>query len=86
MFFIDDDETEILQRREDRAPGADDNPRPASIDLVPLVVPFALGLMAVQNRHRFLRLAEPALKSLNCLRRERNLRDENDRGFAADQR
>ena len=42
MLFIDDDQSEILQRREDGAARANDNPRPARVDLVPLIVTLAM--------------------------------------------
>ena len=52
VFFIDDDQAEILQRRENGAARADDDPRAAGMNLVPFIVPFAFGQMAVQNRDR----------------------------------
>ena len=43
VFFIDDNQPEIFQRREHRAAGADDDARAAGMDFVPFIVPFALG-------------------------------------------
>src|SRR6266581_7648706 len=42
VFFIDDDEPEVFERCEDRAARPDGNPRPAGMNLVPLVVALAL--------------------------------------------
>ena len=74
VLFIDDDESEIFQRREDGAPRAHHDPGAAGVDLVPFIVPLAFRQMAVQNRDRILRLGEAALETLDGLRRERNLR------------
>ncbi len=52
VFFIDDDESEVFERREDGAAGADDDARPAGLNLVPFVVPFAFRELAVQDRDR----------------------------------
>ena len=41
VFFIDDDQPEIFQRREDRAARADDDARASRLNLVPFVVAFA---------------------------------------------
>ena len=43
VFFIDDDEAEIFERREDRAARADDDARAAGMNLVPFIVPLAFG-------------------------------------------
>ncbi len=50
VFFIDDDESEVFERREDGAACADDDARPARLNLVPLVVPLAFREPAVQDR------------------------------------
>ena len=83
MLFIDDDQPEILERREDGAARADDDPRAARLNLVPFIVPLAFGQMAVQDRDHLLRLGEAALESLDRLRRERNFRNEHDGRFPA---
>ena len=49
VLLIHDDEAEVLQRREDGAARADDDVGAAFADLVPFVVPFAVGEMAVQH-------------------------------------
>ena len=41
MFFVDNDEAEILERREDRAASTDYNARPTRVDLVPFIVALA---------------------------------------------
>ena len=43
VFFIDDDQSEVFERRENRAARADHDAGPAGMDLVPFVVPFAFG-------------------------------------------
>ena len=55
VFFIDHDEAEIFQRRENRAARADDDARAAGMNLVPFIVPLAFGQMAVQDRDHVLR-------------------------------
>ena len=52
VFFIDNDESEILQRREHRAARADHDARATGMNLVPFIVAFAFGQMTVQNRDR----------------------------------
>ena len=48
------------------------------MNLVPLVVTLSFGKMTMQHSDRILRFGEPALEAFDCLRRQRNLRDEND--------
>src|SRR6202011_5748288 len=48
MFFIDNDESEVLQGREDRAARADHNSGASGMELVPFVVALAFRSMAVQ--------------------------------------
>ena len=52
--------------------------RAAGMNLVPFIVPLAFGQMAVQHRDCVLRFGETALEAFDRLRRERNLRNEND--------
>ena len=86
MFFVDHDEPEILQRREHRAARADDDARATGMNLVPFVVAFALGQMAVQNGDCLLRLGKPAFETFDGLRRQRNFGHENNCGASAVQR
>ena len=83
VFFIDDDEAEILERREDCAARADDDAGAAGVELVPFVVPLAFGEMAVKNGDHIRVVGEAALEALDGLRSERDFRHENDRAFAA---
>jgi hypothetical protein len=43
VFFIDDNKSQVFQRREDRAACADYDARAAGMDFVPFIVSFALG-------------------------------------------
>src|SRR5207237_480225 len=43
VFFIHNDEPEFFERCEDRAARPDGNPRPAGMNLVPLIVALAFG-------------------------------------------
>ena len=83
VFFIDHDEAEIFERRENRAAGADDDAGAAGMELVPFVVPFAFGKMTVQDRNHVRLRGEATLESFDRLRGERDFRDEDDRGLAA---
>ena len=83
VFFIDNDESKLLEWREHRAAGTDHDPRPPGMDLVPFIVALAFGQMTVQNGNDFVQLGKTAFEALDCLGGERNFRDENDRTFAA---
>ncbi len=69
VFFIDHDEPEIFQRRENRAARADYNTRTAGMNFVPFIVAFALGQMTVQHRDRILRFGKTSLETFDRLRR-----------------
>ena len=86
VFFIDHDESEIFERRENRAARADHDPRAAGMNLVPFIVPLAFRQMAVQDRDHVRLRGEAALEALDGLRRERDFRDEHDRRLAARER
>ncbi len=59
MLFVDDDQAELVERREDRRPRADDDVDLAAPDALPLIVPLAVGQAAVLNGHAVAeRLAE----------------------------
>ena len=78
VFFIDNDESEILQRREYCAARADHDPGAAGMNLVPFIVAFALGQVTVQNSNGILRLGESPFEALHRLRRKRDFWDENN--------
>ena len=82
---FDDDQAEILERREHGAARPDHDPRPAGLNLVPLIVSFAFGQVAVQHCDHFLRLGKAALESLHGLGRKRDFRDEDNGRFSADE-
>ena len=50
VFFVDDDEADVLERGEDGAAGADHDPGAAGVELVPFVVPLAFRQVAVEDR------------------------------------
>ena len=52
------------------------------MQLVPFIVSLALRQMTVQNGHRVRLRGEAALESLDCLRGQRDFRDEYDRRLA----
>ncbi len=52
MLLVDDYDAEIDERSKDRRAGADDNPRVATPDSAPLVEPFAVREIRVQDRNR----------------------------------
>ncbi len=82
MLLVDDDEADVFERGENGRAGSDDDAGVAVVDAVPFVVPLALREMAVQDGDAGLRGGETALESLHGLRRERNLRNKHDGGFA----
>ena len=86
VFFIDHDEAEIFERREDGAARSDHDPRASGMNLVPFIVPLAFRQMAVQDRDAVLDFGETALETLDRLRRQRNFRHEHDRSFSSRQR
>src|SRR5580765_3290779 len=47
VLFVDNDQTDTLERREYRRPRADDDVDGAAADALPLIVPFAIGQTAV---------------------------------------
>ena len=80
MLLIDDDQAQRVHRSEYGGAGADDDARAALSDLVPFVMPFAGGQVAVQDRHQSLAGAagEARLETLHRLRRQRNLRHQHN--------
>ena len=84
VFLVHDDEPERFDRREDGRARADDDAGAALADLVPFVVAFAGGQMAVQHGDERLQRAgaEARLEPLDGLRRERDFRHEHDGALA----
>jgi len=84
VFLIDNNEAERIHGCEDCRTRANDDARAALADLVPLVVPFAGGQMAVQDRHQRLQgaRAEAALETFDRLWCEGDFRHEHDGAFA----
>ena len=79
MLLVDDDEPQILHRREHRAAGADDDGRIAQADAPPLVEPFSVGQTAVEHRHL---LAEIGCQQAQKLWRQGDLRHQHDGALA----
>ena len=57
VLLVHDDQAEVGQRRENGAARADDDAGLAAVDLVPFVVAFAVGKVAVQDGDFLLGLA-----------------------------
>ena len=80
MLLVDADEAEPADRCEDGRAGADDHSGVPGRDALALVAPLGLGEARVEQRHA---LAEPRAEPSERLRRERDLRYEDDRAEAA---
>ena len=76
MLLVHDDGAEVAQWREDGRARADGDALLAAAEGEPGVVPFAIGEAAVQHRDA---VAEDGAEPVHRLRRERDLRDEDDR-------
>ncbi len=76
VFLIDDDQAQGFDRGKDGGTRADGDAGAALANLVPLIVPFAGGKMAVQHRHQGSQRpgTEPGLEAFDRLGRKRNLR------------
>ena len=75
MLFVEDDEPEVRLWREDRAPRPDDDAGLAAVDSPPLGPLLGRRQSAVQRGDP---AREPGLEALERLRRERELRDQDD--------
>ncbi len=75
MLFVDDDQSQLRRRGEDRAPRADHDLHAACGNLLPVPVPLGVGQMAMQDGDRI----ESATESANRLRRKTDLGDQHDR-------
>ena len=73
MFFVDDDQAEGLDRREDRRASANHDIHFSTSDAVPLVVTLAVRQAAVLNGHP---LSERGSEDRRDRRSERNFRHE----------
>ena len=76
MLLVDHDQPEPVNRREDRRARPDDDPRLAARDPHALVAPFRIGEPGVEDRDA---VAEPRAHPADRLRRQRDLRHEQDR-------
>ncbi len=84
MFLVDDNQTERIDGGEDCGARADDDACPALANLVPFVMAFSGGEIAVEDSDQGFQAArsEARLEAFDRLRRERNLGHEHDRAFA----
>ena len=79
VFFVDDDEAEILDRAEDRGAGSDDELHFSLAEIFPRRRPFSEAAPVVENGDF---LGEAGAEPLDRLRRQRDLGDEEDRAFS----
>ena len=75
LLLVDDDQTDLFNRREHRRTGPHHHIRQTLLDALIFVGAFGHGQAAVQHRHMF---AKPPAEQLDGLRGERNLRHQND--------
>ena len=83
VLLVDDDQAEIVDRREHGRARSDADARLAAAQPHPLVVALAQAERGVQDRHH---VAEPRLKAPQHLRGQRDLRHEHDRRAAGGER
>ena len=76
VLLVHDDRAEVLERREDRRARANGDPLATLLEREPFVIPLAVAQRAVQHRDL---VAEHGAKAIDRLRRERDLRHEDDR-------
>ena len=79
VLFVEDDEAEVLQRREQRRTRADCDARLALQQALPLAAALRVGEAAVQHRD----IGETRREATDRLRRQRDLGHEHDAGAAA---
>lgn len=82
MFFIDDDETEVLQGREESAARADDDDGFSAVDLMPFIEAFACREVAMQDGDLPLAAGEAGFEAVDRLGSEGDLRNQDDGGAA----
>ena len=85
LLLVDDDDAEFFQRRENAGARADDDAHAPGPDVLPLVMALARGEMTVQHGHADLLPDEPRAEMLDGLRRERDFRHQDERGFSVSQ-
>ena len=78
LLLVNDDESERFHRRKNSAARADHDARFSCFDPLPLVIALPDGEAAVEDRHI---IAEVRGKGLDHLRRERDLRNQQDHAF-----
>ena len=78
LLLVDDEQAKILHGCKDRAARADDDARETRTDALPLVIALRERQTAVQDGNR---VAEIGGKRLDHLRRQRDLRNEQDRAL-----
>ncbi len=78
LLLVDDEQTKLLHGCKDRAARADDDARETRTDALPLVIALRERQTAVQDGDR---VAEIGGKCLDHLRRQRDLRHEQDRAL-----
>ncbi len=70
VFFIDNDERKVFERRENGAARANHDSGATGMNFVPFIMAFASRQMAVQNGDHISGFGETSLKALNGLRRQ----------------
>src|SRR6201999_2838679 len=83
VLLVDDDQAEVADRGEDRRTRADADLRLAAAQALPLVEAFAVGEGAVEDGEA---VAEAGAEASDGLRREADLRHQDDRAAAAGER
>ena len=76
MFLVHDDQSHIIQRREDGGSGADHDIRFAASDPLPLVAPFPFGQSGMEHRHP---ITDPGAEVIDHLRGQSDFGDKNQR-------
>ena len=79
MFFVDDDESDMLKRRKDSGPRTDYHAHIAAPNTPPFVKTFTRRQPRMENRRVF---AKPRPKPHDHLRCKRNFRNKYDRRLA----
>src|SRR5207244_3380861 len=83
VLLVDADHADVRERGEDGGPGADGDAGPTSENALALVASLGLGQAGMEQRHR---VAEASAEAADRLRRECDLRDEDDRAAPGGER